>query len=460
MKPRNLFNLCFGLLASVALLTGCSDSDSYDIKGSKGNLAFFEAPALSNPYVQPIYSTPAGVIGGVGKPMKVFFQRPVGKNTTVSVKANAEAAQKFLDDNGMDDYFIIPEDFFDYSMAQATVLSGNSESTDEIFVMVKNDKVETLREMEGTPFAAFTIDEVSGDGESSTSRNTYYAIVNDIIVDDLHFVSEDTENFGITFTPVGNFGSVEIDRPFEFAGTLTQDVEITLTQDNSLLEDGELPLPSGALVIENNIVTASAGESVSDENIEIYIPEEKFTMLEPNKTYIVPFRISISREDGVSIEDAGEYYMVITTSERISRDRATSADMVGSPISADAMASWTVTASQGSANISNVINQDDNVWSRNRTYTIDLKQEYKVSGLQIYCYYAPYGSYYCANNIKLELSTDGTNWIDCGTVTNLPLDNTFQYYALYGGVPARYIRMYFGGSNYYVYLDQLRVYAQ
>ena len=238
MKPRNLFNLCFGLLASVALLTGCSDSDSYDIKGSKGNLAFFEAPALSNPYVQPIYSTPAGVIGGVGKPMKVFFQRPVGKNTTVSVKANAEAAQKFLDDNGMDDYFIIPEDFFDYSMAQATVLSGNSESTDEIFVMVKNDKVETLREMEGTPFAAFTIDEVSGDGESSTSRNTYYAIVNDIIVDDLHFVSEDTENFGITFTPVGNFGSVEIDRPFEFAGTLTQDVEITLTQDNSLLEDG------------------------------------------------------------------------------------------------------------------------------------------------------------------------------------------------------------------------------
>jgi hypothetical protein len=70
------------------------------------------------------------------------------------------------------------------------------------------------------------------------------------------------------------------------------------------------------------------------------------------------------------------------------------------------------------------------------------------------------GSYKFSNNIKLELSTDGTNWIDCGTVTNLPLDNTFQYYALYGGVPARYIRMYFGGSNYYVYLDQLRVFAQ
>ena len=98
MKLNKLFMLFGGVLMTGALLTSCSDDDnSYDVKGSRDNLAYFEAQALNTPYESTITVTPAGAMGAVGDVMKVYFQQPVGKDTRVSVAANPEAAQKYLD---------------------------------------------------------------------------------------------------------------------------------------------------------------------------------------------------------------------------------------------------------------------------------------------------------------------------------------------------------------------------
>lgn len=466
MKLTNLFTLCGGVLLSAALLVGCSDSDGYDVVGSKGNLAYFEAPALNTPYQKALYDTPAGLIGGVGQPMKVYFQKPVGKNTTVSVKANPEAAQKFLDDHNLD-YPIIPEEFFDYSLASATVESGNSESTDAIFVMIKSDKIEQLLELGNSQlFAAFTIDKVTGDGESSTSRNTYYAVISNIVSQDLHFVNNDKESFAVVYTPVGNFGSVVVDKPFSFDGALNQGATITFTQDNSLVAESgvanAVAVPDGAITVTNATVTVPAGESVSTDNVQISIPESKYDLMESGKTYVAPFRLSVTREDGVTDDEAGVYYMVITTSERIAREVTHAEDVIGTAISSEVMATWSVTASSGSANISNVRAVDNSTWSRNRTYTIDMKQEYNVTGLELVSRYYSYASYgYIITSAQLEVSTDNVNWTNCGSVTSLPVENTmFQYYGLYGAIPARYLRLYIGSGSSYGSLDRLRVLTQ
>ena len=463
MKLKNIFMLCGGLLLSGALLTSCSDDDSYDVVGSKDNLAYFEA-AAKTPYQSTITITPAGAVGGVGNVMTVYFQRPVGKDTRVSVKSDPAAAQKYLDENNLD-YTLIPENLFDYSLATATVKSGQSASEDGLMVKIDNSKISQLDDPEVAHwFAAFSIDEVVGDGKSSTSRNTFYALVNTDIQEALHVVNGDVSNFGVVFTPVGNFGGVDLDQPYTFSGALNNGATITLTKDNSLISQYNetygaeaIALPDGLLDITNATVTVDAGKAESNENFKMSLPESKYEQLTVGNTYVVPFKIGVTREDGTTVDNAGVYYLVIATSQSLIKEGAGPDDMIGSPIASSEMENWT--CEQG--DISSVINTNDwDTWSYNKTYIIDMKEVKKVSGLKLNAMYAQYGSYYALNTVSLDLSEDGENWTECGSTTNLPVSGGAQYYAMYGGVNARYLRLYINGSYRWGGLDALAVYAQ
>ena len=455
-----------------ALLTSCSDDDnSYDVKGSRDNLAYFEAQALNTPYESTITVTPAGAMGAVGDVMKVYFQKPVSKDTRVSVKSNPEAAQKYLDDNDLD-YTLIPEDFFDYELATAVVASGKSQSEDGLMVKVKGNKIEDLGDPEVDRwFAAFSIDEVVGDGKSSTSRNTFYALVNTDIQDALHVVNGDVTSCAVVNTPVGIMGGVNVDQPYKFSGALNNDATITLTKDNSLISQYNetygaeaVALADGLLDITNNTVTVSAGKAESNENFQMSIAESKLGQI-PVGTYVVPFRISVTKADGTTVDNAGVYYLVVRSVTSSINDDATGVEgtaidlsdvtcIAADNLDPDAFSDsgWSFLQKQGTA-----------------SFTLDLGETKNITGFSVY-------SYALISNYDMYISSDGTNWTLLGnsaehTAVNVRVGwYNIPTYVLYGAMPARYIKCDLNlnlNSYYWNYIqwgyctiDQLTLYAQ
>lgn len=72
-----------------------------------------------------------------------------------------------------------------------------------------------------------------------------------------------------------------------------------------------------------------------------------------------------------------------------------------------------------------------------------------------------YDEYYFSA-VKIELSKDGVNWDEAGTVTEseMPKNGGYQYCSFYGGVSARYIRLSIeSGSSSVSSLAELGVYV-
>lgn len=464
MKINKLFMLFGGVLCCSALLTGCSDDDnSYDVVGSKDNLAFFEAPAMNNPYQSTITITPAGAVGGVGNVMKVFFQRPVGKDTRVSVAANTAAAQKYLEDKNLD-YTLIPEDLLDYELATTIVESGKAESTDGIMVKVKTDRLGELNNPEVTKwFAAFSINEVAGDGASSTSRNTYYAIVNTDVQDKLHVVNGDVTTCAVVNTPVGIMGGVSVDQPYVFSGALNNDATITLTKDNSLVSQYNdtygaeaAALPEGLLDVTNASVNVEAGKAQSEENFQMSVPESKLGEIQEG-TYVVPFRISVTRADGTTVDNAGVYYLVIKSVASAINDEAT--EIVGTH--ADCAEFTCVEADN--------LNPDEfrgfasaTGWNKSwyfqekrneASFVIDFGETLNIVGF--------YVDSYVINGAYVEISNDMQKWSGLGDTSEHQYVSSYDYstwtsnneYVLYGAMPARYMRVTLDVNSGHRYWD-------
>ena len=477
MKLNKLFMLFGGVLMTGALLTSCSDDDnSYDVKGSRDNLAYFEAQALNTPYESTITVTPAGAMGAVGDVMKVYFQQPVGKDTRVTVAADPIAAQNYLDEHELN-YTLVPEDLLDFGLASATVKKGTMESEDGVMVRIKNDRIDELNDPEVERwFAAFTIDEVSGDGKASTSRRTFYAIVNTDIQNVLHFVTNDITSCGVAHTPVGIMGDVSVDQPFTFSGALNSDATITLTQDNSLVDQYNektgseaVALPAGLLDITNATVKVNAGESESEENIQMSVPESKLDEIEDG-TYVVPFKISVTRQDGTTVDNAGVYFLVIKSTSSAINDDAT--EIVGTQ--ADCAEFTCIEADNlDPAEYGNFASSTgwNKAWyfleKRNEaSFVVDFGKTLNVVGF--------YLASYVINGAYVEISNDKQKWSGLGNTSEHQYvgvydESTWTYmseYVLYGAMPARYMRVTLDVNSehrwwdYYNSLSDFQVFVQ
>lgn len=117
------------------------------------------------------------------------------------------------------------------------------------------------------------------------------------------------------------------------------------------------------------------------------------------------------------------------------------------------MKTWTEKSGADINKISDEVRSTN--WKRG-SYTIDMQQSYKVSGLKLLTRYAKSTF---STGVRLELSEDGLTWTDAGVLTNMPKDDgDFDYcnYILYGGVSARYLRITYGSTM----LSELRVFAE
>ena len=476
MKLTKLFMLCCGVLVSGTLLTSCSDDDKYDVVGSKDNLAYFEAQAVRAPYESTITITPAGAVGGMGDVMKVYFQRPVGKDTRVTVAADPIAAQNYLDEHELN-YTLVPEDLLDFDLASATVKKGTMESEDGVMVRIKNDRIDELNDPEVERwFAAFTIDEVSGDGKASTNRGTFYAIVNTDIQNVLHFVNNDVTLCGVAHTPVGVMGEVSVDQPFTFSGALNSDATITLTQDNSLVDQYNektgseaVALPAGLLDVTNATVKVNAGESESEDNIQLSVPESKLGDIEDG-TYVVPFKISVTRQDGTTVDNAGVYFLVIKSTSSAINDDAT--EIVGTQ--ADCTEFTCIEADNldpaGYGDFASATGWYKSWYFQEKrneaSFVVDFGKTLNVVGF--------YLESYVINGAYVEISNDKQKWSGLGDISEHQYVGVYDSstwtqineFVLYGAMPARYMRVTLDVNsehrwwNWYNYLSDFQVFVQ
>lgn len=453
MKLNQLLNIACCLMLSLAAVS-CGDDETYDVTVGEDNLAYFPAEA-SRATRNVITVTPSGAIGNIGK-LKVLFQRPVSSTTTVSVVADEALARQYNEENATE-YPILPSSIVDYTFASATVEKGMSESTEELSVRLGSGALSQLSEPQY--LAAFRMNEVKGEGRPSSNRNVFYSLVSANIQDKLHVVSGDVVSYSVSSTPAGSFGSVLFDQPYTFSGDLNNKATITLSYDASLVSAYNeshaakaLALPDGVLSLENATVTVENGQSVSSDNFRISIPESNLSKL-TGEQYVVPFRVSTTPEGGQSVSEAGTFYMVVNVEWRLANEDATLSDLKGSMIPTETMKTWTEKSGADINKISDEVRSTN--WKRG-SYTIDMQQSYKVSGLKLLTRYAKSTF---STGVRLELSEDGLTWTDAGVLTNMPKDNgDFDYcnYILYGGVSARYLRITYGSTM----LSELRVFAE
>lgn len=448
MKINKIFMLCSGLLLSGALLTSCSDDDnSYDFEGNSNNLAYFPVNATT-PTANTITATPAGSIGVAGK-MEVNFQRPVNTNTMVAVVANEAAAEKYNLEH-QTNYPILPADVIDYAYAKTTVEAGEKTSKNPIQVRVASDKLAMLTEP--TYLAAFTISDVLGDGVSSKSRNTFYTLVsvNANAQDKLHLVSNDVKNCSVVNTPIGRIGGISFEQAFVFDGALNNAATITLTKDNSLIaaynaanNTDAVAMPDGVLDIENAQITIENGASESVEKFKMAVPEDKLGQLADGK-YVVPFKISVQKEDGTTVADAGVFYLsanVITASGLIN-DYAT--EIPGSAISGGEGITCLAAENLDPASYASFFTTSS--WSgwgflqkqATASATFDLGETKTITAFNIG------GS---ITDAFVEISEDNVNWTALGkqsehtAVTKKEGWSSYSAYVLYAPMPARYLRV-------------------
>lgn len=450
MKLKNIYMLAGALFFGTVALTSCSEDDSYDFDGSADNLAYFPISAQT-PFQSTITITPAGAIGAVGDKINVLFQRPVSAATRVSVQANTALAEAYNTEHGTN-YAVIPADYFDYSLATVTVEQGQTESADGLMVKVLSDKLPQMTDEAGY-IAAFNISDVQGAGKSSVSRNTYYAIVNTTVQDKLHVVSGDVASGTILYvSPLDMIiGGVSFDQPFSFSGALNNDATITLTQNDALIstfnsERGQsvVALPSGFLNIENTTVTVKEGATASEEHIKMSIPESKYAELADGE-YLVPFTIAVTKGDGSSVANAGEFYLKVVkqTTEGIVRNGGSQDDLLGTAVGNDVKQNWTVIAAENldpAKYVDMYAGGWSSAWVYNEAYssaasfTLDFGTAINLSAFSLNSY--PMTSFTAA------ISTDNVNWIELPTegIETISDSNWNNWYALYAGVAARYMK--------------------
>lgn len=263
--------------------------------------------------------------------------------------------------------------------------------------------------------------------------------------------------FSIAKTPIGNFGGFETQYPVFCTRNMAKETTVKAAVDNALVEAYNeehateyAAIPDGVVDLTQAVAHFHAGAVAAYDSLRIVVPDANLGALTED-AYLIPVRLDAVTGDGKGSEERGVLYLVLTLTEQLVNERAQVSDLRGTMISTDVMTTWTEASGLQLSRLG-----DDNratTWARG-TRTIDMLQTYKVSGLKLLTRYEN-GTF--SQGVTLEISTDGSDWQEIGTLTTMPRDDDdYQYFILYGGVPARYLRITYGATT----LGELRVYAE
>ena len=462
---KNIFRfLAYSLVAATALTFGsCSSDDKYDVEGNPDNLIYFKAGEInSNVYTALVQHTPVGDYSNLNIKIPVFVQRTVSNSTKVTVALDNTLVDEYNKQNGTD-YPVLPDNAIEILKTTVTLGTDAYTSTDSIEARLVEAQLPSLTEPEY--MTAFRIVDVNGNGKASEERGVIYVKVQ-TGTDYIHVNNNDEVTGAIAHTPIGSIGNVSIDLPAYVNQAAKVGATATISIDNSLIAEYNAEhgtnypaAPNGILNIENASVTIAQGETTSATNFKAAIPDDKKASL-TGPQYLIPLRISAKRTDGVTVDNAGVIYMIITTKESLVNNDAT--EPIGTMIATSVMQTWTATNSAGNpANVSYMLQENSRQTWDNGTYIVDMKEVHNVSSVGIMSYYGQWG--YPPYYLEVEISEDGSNWTHVGEVedgVNMIYYNNYGYLVMYGGKPARYIKMTVAGVWNAYPIQAFRVWEQ
>ena len=272
----------------------------------------------------------------------------------------------------------------------------------------------------------------------------------------LHLSGDNTRSYKVTHTPVSHLGAFDAKFPVNILRAADSPTTVSVVMDNSLVEQynaangtSYVAVPNGVVNVTNNVAHIQANSFASGDSISISVPESALPQL-TEEGYIIPFRISEVQGSGKISEERGVAYIIINTIVTLVNADAT--EPLGTMIGTDVMSTWTATnSSGGNANIANMLQESSRQTWAIDTYVVDMKEVRNVSSVGIQSYYGQYG--YMPDHLELWLSKDGNDWTYIGYVADggdMLSYRNYGYLVMYGGFPARYLKMSVAGvyNNY------------
>ena len=231
------------------------------------------------------------------------------------------------------------------------------------------------------------------------------------------------------------------------------------------LEMGVLCLPdeegNRELNTARTTVGIPAGELKSADSLTLRIPERAWASLtEP--AYLIPVRIvSVSGAQLAANEGYDRAYALVNTSVRLVNSSPTEADFAKVTLCED-RSGWSATLADGSTSstAANIFDGNNNTsWSFSSPYTfvVDLGSVHRVAGVQLFCQYANYGTYYRLGSWLTEYSTDNAAWESFESGTPHNASTGVQSALLYGSVEARYLGLTLR-PGYFMGLAEFNIY--
>ena len=279
---------------------------------------------------------------------------------------------------------------------------------------------------------------------------------------------KNTFAYTIYSTPIGSIiASVPTDMTYTVKSTKNApaDIKVNLAVDPTMAVEGYKSFPEGhglVVTLEESFVTIPKGTNTSNA-IAVNIDDTNANWeLFSEGTYLLPIRIA-SVEGAIGSQEVPAAYVgidVVTKPGMLDPD-ASLYSAKGTQITDKS--GWTATYSVTATGVSGdctrnlfdgrtnnyaylVFNHQDS-YNEEVVTTIDLGKVYNLSAVQ-FCYY---GWYYYIKQGKIETSTDGTNFIDQGTISDIPQWSTTPCFNFFAPFAVRYVRLtgisYHGGTG-------------
>ena len=300
---------------------------------------------------------------------------------------------------------------------------------------------------------------------ATLSRSAQYSELNLYATDasPMVFVKAGTNNVisgNIAQTPIGIFNALNATFNIQVSSASTSGYTVVAMVDNSLVaaynsKNGTnySSLPTGNIDLQNAGQTIAAGATQTSQPVRVSLKGDVSTLNNTNG-YLIP--VKVVGGGLITSETYGTVYIAVTPKEMLFRSGFTSAEIEGAPL-AD-RSNWEILwyddgiyPTHDGCSYYELFDGDTastfvRTWGGPIAFTVDLKQEYDVTGFLItartdnntYRTYQP-------NDILIEYSPDNVDYITLGQPTysagELVREIPTTYAWLYGSQKIRYLRI-------------------
>lgn len=455
MKIYNTI-LCGAMLLGAATLAGCSDEETYDVRGEKGNLVYVDQ-ASSTVTECKLYRTPVGLFGDASANISVKLQYPISSGSIdVTAKVDTSLVSEFNKQNNTK-CLSMPEGVLNAIQVTPVAIKKDTIAANEALKVEIPDDVRPL--LTGTDYVlplrlGVTANGVGGNRPilASQSMGNAYLVVH--ITDDIAAFSGNTvAKSAIVRTPVGVFGGISGTFAVSMNKEISSDVMVSADVDNSLVSKYNDANGTSYAALPSNVassLTVASGKIAAGEKsgtIKVSVADDAAKSLD-GAGYVIPLRLTMTYSDGTKVTvDNSVAYIVVTTKESLINSAPT--ELLGSPADASG---WTCIEATNFDKGSFAANS----WKPSvkniseGSYVIDLGAVHKISGFRE----APAATWSdVVKSSHVYISEDNVKWTDLGSSEDNKTVNASgaNWYVLYGGVPARYVKFVvsFNPDSYY-----------